>query len=63
MRFWHSAEVSRTSNMAPKGIQEGCMPNLSTSTDVDGVEPDKDQVSGFDSLNYIATSYFVFYFL
>ncbi|KAH7679081.1 Nucleoplasmin ATPase protein [Dioscorea alata] len=47
MRFWHSAEVSRTSNMAPKGIQEGCMPNLSTSTDVDGVVPDKDQDSEF----------------
>ncbi|KAH7650863.1 Asparagine synthase (glutamine-hydrolyzing) protein [Dioscorea alata] len=46
MRFWHSAEVSCTSNMAPKGIQEGCMPNLSTSTNVDGVEPDKDQVNG-----------------
>ncbi|KAH7667055.1 hypothetical protein IHE45_12G035000 [Dioscorea alata] len=47
MRFWHSAEVSCTSNMAPKGIQEGCMPNLSTSTNVDGVEPDKDQDSEF----------------
>ncbi|KAJ0980848.1 hypothetical protein J5N97_009103 [Dioscorea zingiberensis] len=44
MRFWHSAEVIRTSNMASADIREGC---LSGSSNVNGVEPVKDQDSKY----------------